>query len=45
MAIRFNKKIRLMDDTNSPAFDLMIGAKAAMAVPPQIAVPATKRIR
>ena len=46
IAIAFKRKIRLIEATKSSLFALMIGAREAMAVPPQIAVPETnKRVR
>ena len=46
IAIAFKRKTRLIEATKSSLFALMIGAREAMAVPPQIAVPETnKRVR
>ena len=46
IAIAFKRKTRLIEATKSSLFALIIGAREAMAVPPQIAVPETnKRVR
>ena len=45
IANKLSKKTRLIEDTSSSVLDLITGASDAIAVPPQIAVPATRRIR
>ena len=43
IANKLSKKTIVIEDTSSSFFDFMIGAKAAIAVPPQIAVPEIRR--
>ena len=43
IANKLSKKTIVIDDASSSFFDFMIGAKAAIAVPPHIAVPEIRR--
>ena len=43
IAIAFNRNTKLMEATKSSLLALMMGAREAMAVPPQIAVPDTSQ--